>query len=228
MANVLVDSVALNSRNRGADIKSGKPPARMWERCSLRRVDSKTPRLRVWFSDLSTDCDDWLHYRFSVSHRDVEESLAERGVQVSYEAIRLWCHKFDPLLASELRRRQLRRGDQWFLDEMALIAGARSLALSDLKYRQVVQLKVARDLYRDQVARKTAKDGLTAGVTSPLLQHFRYATNHVGTELAAVHSRNARAGWRNYTSWTVASQVTDQVGALRLAPASVLKVRVGR
>ncbi len=33
----------------------------------------------------------WLYYRFALSHRDVEELLAERGVQVSYEAIRVWC-----------------------------------------------------------------------------------------------------------------------------------------
>src|SRR5882762_5642594 len=46
----------------------------------------------------------WLYHRFSLSHRDVEELLAERGIQVSYEAIRLWCRKFGPLLATELRR----------------------------------------------------------------------------------------------------------------------------
>lgn len=62
----------------------------------------------------------WLYHRFAVSHRDVEELLAERGIQVSYEAIRLWCRKFGPLLASELRRRHPRRGDKWFLDEVAL------------------------------------------------------------------------------------------------------------
>ena len=67
----------------------------------------------------------WLYHRFSVSHRDVEELLAERGVQVSYEAIRLWCHKFGPLLASELRRRHPRRGDKWFLDEVALTINKR-------------------------------------------------------------------------------------------------------
>jgi putative transposase len=36
----------------------------------------------------------WLYFRFNVSHRDVEEVLAERGDQVSYDAIRLWCHTF--------------------------------------------------------------------------------------------------------------------------------------
>jgi putative transposase len=62
----------------------------------------------------------WLYHRFALSHRDVEELLAERGIQVSYEAIRLWCRKFGPLLASELRRRHARRGDKWYLDEVAL------------------------------------------------------------------------------------------------------------
>src|SRR5688500_722590 len=42
----------------------------------------------------------WLYYRFALRHRDVEELLAERGVQVSYEAIRLWCQKFGPAFAA--------------------------------------------------------------------------------------------------------------------------------
>src|SRR5438128_7285814 len=48
----------------------------------------------------------WLYFRFNLSHRDVEELLAERGVHVSYEAIRLWCHKFGPAYAEHLRRRR--------------------------------------------------------------------------------------------------------------------------
>ncbi len=68
----------------------------------------------------------WLYHRFSLSHRDVEELLAERGIQVSYEAIRLWCRKFGPLLARALRRRHPRgRGDKWFLDEVALTMNKR-------------------------------------------------------------------------------------------------------
>ena len=67
----------------------------------------------------------WLYHRFALSHRDVEELLAERGIQVSYEAIRLWCRKFGPLLACELRRRHPRRGDKWYLDEVALTMNKR-------------------------------------------------------------------------------------------------------
>jgi len=52
----------------------------------------------------------WLYYRFPLSHRDVEDLLAERGVQVSYEAIRLWCRTFGPMVAAGLRRCRRRAG----------------------------------------------------------------------------------------------------------------------
>ena len=38
----------------------------------------------------------WLYYRFNMSHRDIEDLLAEKGVDVTYESIRLWCNKFGP------------------------------------------------------------------------------------------------------------------------------------
>jgi putative transposase len=62
----------------------------------------------------------WLYFRFALSHRDVEELLAERGVQVSYEAIRLWCQRFGPVFAGGLRRRRSRAADKWHLDEVQL------------------------------------------------------------------------------------------------------------
>ena len=60
----------------------------------------------------------WLYHRFSLSFRDVEDLLAERGITVSYEAIRQWCLKFGPRYARSLRRRQGRLGDTWHLDEL--------------------------------------------------------------------------------------------------------------
>ncbi len=60
----------------------------------------------------------WLYHRFTLSFRDVEELLAERGVIVSYETVRQWCLKFGPQYAAELRRRQPRPGDKWHLDEL--------------------------------------------------------------------------------------------------------------
>ena len=60
----------------------------------------------------------WLYHRFGLSLRDVEDLLAERGIIVSHEAIRLWCGKFGVDYARGLRRRQGRLGDTWFLDEV--------------------------------------------------------------------------------------------------------------
>ena len=60
----------------------------------------------------------WLYHRFGVSFRDVEDLLAQRGLTVSYEAIRLWCITFGAASARRLKRRQGRLGDTWHLDEV--------------------------------------------------------------------------------------------------------------
>lgn len=60
----------------------------------------------------------WLYHVFSLSLRDVEPILAERGVVVSYESIRRWCRKFGQSFANKLRRRRPRPGDKWHMDEV--------------------------------------------------------------------------------------------------------------
>ena len=62
----------------------------------------------------------WLYFRFSLSFWDIEELLLERGVVVTYEAIRKWCHKFGQQYANQLRRRRPRPGDKWHMDEVFL------------------------------------------------------------------------------------------------------------
>jgi putative transposase len=62
----------------------------------------------------------WLYFRFCLSFRDVEELLSERGVSVTYEAIRKWCRKFGQQYANQLRRRRPRLGDKWHMDEVFL------------------------------------------------------------------------------------------------------------
>jgi len=63
----------------------------------------------------------WLYYRFTLSFRDIEDLLAERGVTVSYEAIRLWCIRFGPGYARQLRKKSHRFGDHWYLDEISTV-----------------------------------------------------------------------------------------------------------
>ena len=48
----------------------------------------------------------WLNCRFNLSHRDIEDLLAERGITVSREAIRLWCIKFGAKYAGRRKRRR--------------------------------------------------------------------------------------------------------------------------
>ena len=62
----------------------------------------------------------WLYAGFTSSLRDVEEMLAERGVDVSYETVRRWFLKFGPEIAVNLRRSRPRPSDQWHLDEMVV------------------------------------------------------------------------------------------------------------
>ena len=60
----------------------------------------------------------WLYYRFSLSFRDIELMMAEKGIVITYESIRYWCLKFGREFSRKLRGRQVGYGDQWFLDEV--------------------------------------------------------------------------------------------------------------
>ncbi len=65
----------------------------------------------------------WLYFRFSLSLRDVEEMLAERGINISYETIRRWILKFGPSIAAELRSRRVQASGTWHLDEVFVHIG---------------------------------------------------------------------------------------------------------
>jgi len=60
----------------------------------------------------------WLYYRFNLSHQDIEDLLAERGITVSREAIRLWCIKFGAIYTRRLKRRHRGYGDTFYIDEV--------------------------------------------------------------------------------------------------------------
>jgi len=60
----------------------------------------------------------WAYHRFALSLRDVEDLLAERGVVVSYESIRIWCQRFGTPMAVKIRRDRSVPADKWHLDEV--------------------------------------------------------------------------------------------------------------
>ncbi len=71
----------------------------------------------------------WFYLRFTLSLRDVEDLLAERGITVSYETIRRWVNHFRPLVAADLRRRRSRPYGTWHLDEVFLRINRRMVYL---------------------------------------------------------------------------------------------------
>lgn len=71
----------------------------------------------------------WLYFRYSLSFRDVEELLAQRGIEVSYETVRCWTIKFGPLIARRLRKRRPAPSPRWHLDEMVCSIGGRRMYL---------------------------------------------------------------------------------------------------
>ena len=71
----------------------------------------------------------WLYLRFTMSFRDVEDLLAERGVVVSYETVRRWVNHFGPLIAAHLRKRRPKPHTTWHLDEVYLKIDGRMVYL---------------------------------------------------------------------------------------------------
>ena len=80
-------------------------------------MNIKNPYHRHRFpSEIISHCV-WLYYRFSLSYRDIELMMAERGLNLTYESIRYWCLKFGHLYAKQMRKRKV-WGDTWHLDEV--------------------------------------------------------------------------------------------------------------
>jgi transposase-like protein len=157
----------------------------------------------------------WPYVRFALSYRDVEDMLAERGLDVSYETVRRWVLKFGPLFARELRRRRSRPTSRWHLDEMAVTIAGRQFwlwrAVDD--EGEVLDLLVQRR--RDKVAAVKLmrtllnKQGFAPDVlVTDKLRSYGAAKAEIG--LSARHERglrkNNRAGEFASTDTTTRAQ----------------------
>ena len=116
----------------------------------------------------------WLYHRFSLSFREVEELLAERGVTVSYEAVRQWCLKFGHAFAKRLRHRRGRPGDTWHLDELFIrIRGERYYL-----WRAVDQDGQTLDI----LVQKRRNTGAAKRFFRKLLKELQYVPNRLVTD----------------------------------------------
>ncbi len=71
----------------------------------------------------------WLYFRFALSFRDIEDLLAERGIDVSYETVRRWCLKFGQAYAASLRQQRPHADTRWHLDEVFVSINRRRMYL---------------------------------------------------------------------------------------------------
>src|SRR5277367_1967206 len=71
----------------------------------------------------------WLYLPFTLSFRDIEDLLAERGIAVSYETVRRWVNHFGPMIAASLRKRRPKLHATWHLDEVYLRVDGRMVYL---------------------------------------------------------------------------------------------------
>ncbi len=143
----------------------------------------------------------WLYARFTLSFRDVEEMLAERGLDVSYETIRRWFLKFGSVIAANLRRARPRPSDHWHLDEMVIVIQRKRYWLwravdnegevLDFLVQRRRNTKAARKLMRKLL--KTQGFAPSRVVTDKL-RSYPSAFRAMG--LAAEHDRSLRANNR--------------------------------
>jgi putative transposase len=92
----------------------------VWHTRRMKTPPTSNPYKRHRFpAEIISHCV-WLYFRFCLSYRDVEELMAERGVILTYEAVRYWCRKFGQTYANQVRHRRPRPGDKWHLDEVFL------------------------------------------------------------------------------------------------------------
>jgi len=63
------------------------------------------------------------YLRFGLSYRDVEELLAERGIEVDHVTVYRWVQRFTPLLAEAARPCRRPVGDRWWIDETYVRVG---------------------------------------------------------------------------------------------------------
>ncbi len=141
----------------------------------------------------------WLHLRFTLSFRDVEDLLAERGIILSYETARRWVNHFGPKIAAGLRRRRPRPHTTWHLDKVYLKIDGRMVylwravdsegevldVLVQTKRNKAAALKLMRKLLK--------KYGLMPDkIVTDDLRSYGAAARELG-----IADRHERGRWRN-------------------------------
>src|ERR1700730_1538709 len=141
----------------------------------------------------------WLYVRFTLSFRDIEDLLAERGIAVSYETVRRWVNHFGPKIAADLRKRLPKPHTIWHLDEVYLKIDGRFVYLWRAVDAEGEVLDVLVQTRRNKRAalklmRKLLKKyGFVPDkLVTDDLRSYAAAASHLG-----IAKRHERGRWRN-------------------------------
>ncbi len=141
----------------------------------------------------------WLYLRFTLSFRDVEDLLAERGIAVSYETVRRWVNHFGPMVAADLRKRRPKPHSIWHLDEVYLKIDGRMAYL----WRAVdAEGEVLDVLVQSKRNKRAALKLMRKLLKKYAFVPERLITDHLRSHSAAAHdlgieSRHGRGRWEN-------------------------------
>jgi len=148
----------------------------------------------------------WLYHRFTLSFRDVEDLLAERGITVSYETIRQWCQTFGPQYARRIKTRQGPRGDRWFLDEVVVsIQGKRRYLwravdqdgdLIEILVQKRKDTRAAQRFFRKLLSSQTE---VPIEITTDKLRSYAATKRDVMPSVAHCHDRYANMSGESLT-----------------------------
>ena len=127
----------------------------------------------------------WLYLRFTLSLRDHEDLLAERGITVSHESIRRWINHFGPLIAADLRKRRPKPHSTWHLDEVFLKIDGRMVYLWRAVDAEGEILDVLVQSKRDQHA--------AAKLMRKLLKKYGFVPDRD----LGIEKHHGRGRWRN-------------------------------
>jgi putative transposase len=153
----------------------------------------------------------WLYFRFNLSHRRcagpfIEDLLAERGITVSRESIRLWCIKFGALYARRLKRKHQGYGDTFFIDEVFVKINGKQHYL----WRAVDQDGEVVDVYL-----QAKRDGAAAKRFASSNQLGRHSGSWVLMQLSIIYSISVGI-WYPPTIIEISGSVRLQNGKGRL------------
>ena len=150
----------------------------------------------------------WLYLRFTLSYRDVEELLAERGLDVSYETVRSWVLKFGPITARRLRCGRPRPSNRWHVDEMVVRIAGKHMYLWRVVDHEGEVLEILVQHRRDKRAavklmrKLLRKQGFAPKtVTTDKLRSYSAAFQHLG--LSCHHEQGLRQNNRAENSHQV-------------------------